>query len=292
MRRKLEELDLIDDFLMNGIANNEKVKEKFFKKLLSVLLEQDIGKVTVTAQKMIPAIDTDYRGVRLDVEVSEIKNKNGIERVANVYDIEPHLRNDTDFPKSNRFRQAKIDSKYMKTGNNEFQNMPGLYVITITNFDIFREDYMLYTFKNSCEEVPDLKYDDGLKFIYFNTKGHKGGSKSIENLLRYIQNSTDNNVVDENTKELSGYVREVKSGEAFKEAFMTIGDHLDREREEGRLEGRIEGREEERKNTERERLRAEKEQMRAEKAEAEKKKAEAEIKALKEKLARLESGMK
>ena len=274
MRRKLEELDLIDDFLMNGIANNEKVKEKFFKKLLSVLLEQDIGKVTVTAQKMIPAIDTDYRGVRLDVEVSEIKNKNGIERVANVYDIEPHLRNDTDFPRSNRFRQAKIDSKYMKAGNNEFQNMPGLYVITITNFDIFREDYMLYTFKNSCEEVPDLKYDDGLKFIYFNTKGHKGGSKSIENLLRYIQSSTDNNVVDENTKELSGYVREVKSGEAFKEAFMTIGDHLDWERE----EGRIEGREEERKNTERERLRAEK--------------AEAEIKALKEKLARLETGMK
>ena len=277
MRRKLEELDLIDDFLMNGIANNEKVKEKFFKKLLSVLLEQDIGKVTVTAQKMIPAIDTDYRGVRLDVEVSEIENENGIERVANVYDIEPHLRNDTDFPRSNRFRQAKIDSKYMKAGNNEFQNMPGLYVITITNFDIFREDYMLYTFKNSCEEVPDLKYDDGLKFIYFNTKGHKGGSKSIENLLRYIQNSTDNNVVDENTKELSGYVREVKSGEAFKEAFMTIGDHLDWEREEGR--------EEERKNTERERLRAEK-------AEAEKKKAEAEIKALKEKLARLEAGMK
>ena len=305
MRRKLEELDLIDDFLMNGIANNEKVKEKFFKKLLSVLLEQDIGKVTVTAQKMIPAIDTDYRGVRLDVEVSEIKNKNGIERVANVYDIEPHTKNDTDFPKSNRFRQAKIDSKYMKTGNNEFQNMPGLYVITITNFDIFMEDYMLYTFKNSCEEVPDLKYEDGLKFIYFNTKGHKGGSKSIENLLRYIQNSTDNNVVDENTKELSGYVREVKSGEAFKEAFMTIGDHLDREREEGR--------EEERKNTERERLRAEKERLRAEKeqkraekaeaekekaeaekekAEAEKKKAEAEIKALKEKLARLEAGMR
>ena len=105
----------------------------------------------------------------------------------------------------------------------------------------------------------------------------KGGSKSIENLLRYIQSSTDNNVVDENTKELSGYVREVKSGKAFKEAFMTIGDHLDWEREEGRKE--------ERKNTERERLRAEK-------AEAEKKKAEAEIKALKEKLARLEAGMR
>ena len=137
----------------------------------------------------------------------------------------------------------------------------------------------------------------------------KGGSKSIENLLRYIQSSTDNNVVDENTKELSGYVREVKSGEAFKEAFMTIGDHLDRERE----EGRIEGREEERKNTERERLRAEKaeaekekaeaekekaeaEKKKAEaekkKAEAEKKKAEAEIKALKEKLARLEARMR
>ena len=102
MRRKLEELDLIDDFMMNGIANDERVGEKFFRKLLSVLLEQDIGQVKVTAQRTIPALDTAYRGVRLDVEVQEVENENGTERVAKVYDIEPHLRNDTDFPKSNR----------------------------------------------------------------------------------------------------------------------------------------------------------------------------------------------
>ncbi|MBP5194795.1 MAG: hypothetical protein J6Z42_02225, partial [Lachnospiraceae bacterium] len=74
MRRKLEELDLIDDFMMNGIANDERVGEKFFRKLLSVLLEQDIGQLNVTAQRTIPALDTDYRGVRLDVEVLEIEN--------------------------------------------------------------------------------------------------------------------------------------------------------------------------------------------------------------------------
>ncbi len=241
MRRKLEELDLIDDFMMNGIANDERVGEKFFRKLLSVLLEQDIGQVKVTAQRSIPALDTDYRGVRLDVEVLEVENENGTERVAKVYDIEPHLKNDTDFPKSNRFRQAKIDANHMKASDNDFTHMPGLYVITITNFDIFNKDYMLYTFRNSCVELPEFKYDDGLNFIYFNTKGHKGGSKSIENLLRYIQSSNDSNVVDENTKELSGYVKEVKSGDAFKEAFMTIGDHLDWEREEGKLEGKLEG---------------------------------------------------
>ncbi|MCR4937830.1 MAG: hypothetical protein K5987_06720 [Lachnospiraceae bacterium] len=285
MRGKIEELNLLDDFLMTGIANNVRVKEKFFRKFLSVLLEQDIGKVTVSAQKMIPAIDTDYRGVRLDVEVSEVESKNGIERVANVYDIEPHTKNDTDFPRSNRFRQAKIDSKYMKAGDNDFKKMPGLYVITITNFDIFKKDYMIYTFRNSCVEAPDLKYDDGLNFVYFNTKGNKGGSKSIENLLRYMQNSNEINVVDENTKELSGYVKEVKSGEDFKEAFMTIGDHLDWEREEGREEGRAE----ERKNTERERQRAEKEQKRAEKEKLRAEKAEAEIKVLKDKIARLEA---
>ena len=127
MRRKLEELDLIDDFMMNWIANDERVGEKFFRKLLSVLLEQDIGQVKVTAQRTIPALDTDYRGVRLDVEVLEIENENGTERVAKVYDIEPHLRNDTDFPKSNRFRQAKIDANHMKANDNDFTHMPGLY---------------------------------------------------------------------------------------------------------------------------------------------------------------------
>ena len=30
---------------------------------------------------------------------------------------------------------------------------------------------MMYTVRNRCEEIPELGYDDGLTFLYFNTKG-------------------------------------------------------------------------------------------------------------------------
>ena len=89
--------------------------------------------------------------------------------------------------------------------------IPKLYVITITNYDIFGEDYMMYTFRNRCEEVPNLEYEDGLQFIYFYTKGQKGGSQAIKNMLTYFQNSDSKNAVDDATKMIDRYVRKVKS---------------------------------------------------------------------------------
>lgn len=93
-----------------------------------------------------------------------------------VYDLEPHLQKDVHLPRHNRFYQAKIDSRYMKSGDDDFARMPNLYVITITNFDPFGYDYMMYQISNQCREVPELSYEDGLQFIYFYTKGKKGGT--------------------------------------------------------------------------------------------------------------------
>lgn len=91
--------------------------------------------------------------------------------IANVYDIEPHTRKEPDMFKMMRFRQAKIDSRFMKSGDNDFSHLLDLYMIQITNFDPFDKDYMLYTIHNSCDEDHDVKCNDGLKFLYFFTKG-------------------------------------------------------------------------------------------------------------------------
>ena len=170
-RRSFEELDLIDDFLMNCVATDPLVGEACFKKMLSVLLEREIGKVSVASQRVIMGADTNLRGIRMDVEVRECVEADSKETVANVYDIEPHTKNDLDFPRHNRFYQAKIDSKHLRSGEKDFSKIPNLYVITITNFDIFKKDHMVYTFRNSCVEIPELEYPDGLSFVYFNTKG-------------------------------------------------------------------------------------------------------------------------
>ncbi|MCR5702651.1 MAG: hypothetical protein K6G76_10980 [Lachnospiraceae bacterium] len=64
---------------------------------------------------------------------------------------------------------------------------------------------MCYTIKNMCEEVPKLDYDDGLKIMYFNIQGVKGGNEVIHNLLKFMLNSNAENVVDDTTRKMYDY---------------------------------------------------------------------------------------
>ena len=233
-RKTLEEMSLIDNFLMQAVSSDQEVSEPSLRCILSVLLQRKIGQISVNAEKMIPGYSPDHRGIRMDVEVIEKGEASSV--IANVYDVEPHTANDTHFPKANRFRQAKIDSRYMESGDNEFEHLPDLYVITITNFDIFGEDQMIYTFREKCEEIPGLTYEDGLCFIYFNTTGKKGGSQSIKNMLHFIENSDETAAVDTETQELEQYIRKVKLDPEVRRELMTFGDYIDRERREEKIE--------------------------------------------------------
>lgn len=227
-KKTLQELDLIDNFLSNAVASNKEINEPFYKLLLSVLLEKDIKTVKVLAQQIIPAATPELRGIRLDVEITEYDEA----RVMSVYDVEPHRKDQLHLPRHNRYYQAKIDGRYVKRGLKDFSQIPNLYVITITNYDLFGEDYMMYTVRNHCEEVPELNYDDGLQFIYFYTNGKKGGSQAIKNMLTYFQNSDSKNAVDDATRMIDTYVRKVKSLPEVEAGYMTVGDWMDEMAEE------------------------------------------------------------
>lgn len=235
MRKPFEELDVLDNFLINAIAMDDKVGEAFCRKVLSVLLQRKIGKIKVVAQYTLPAQNPEYRGIRLDVKVEEFGDENET-RLANVYDLEPHLQKNLHLPRHNRFYQAKIDSRYMKRGNDDFSEMPDLFVITILNFDPFGYDYMMYTFENRCMEVDGLKYDDGLKFLYFYAGGTKGGSKEIKTMLRYLQHSNVDYAMDDSTKELHDYVSQVKTSPEVREEYMRFEEFIAFERQDEREE--------------------------------------------------------
>ena len=222
-RKSFEELDLIDDYLMSIVASDPEIGKPFCKVLLSVLLQKNIKDIKVDAQKYVPAIAPNSRGVRLDVEVEEYDD----DAIANVYDIEPHTKKESDIPRQLRFRQARIDSRHMKSGDNDFTHLPNLYVIMITNFDLFERDYMMYTFEHKCLELPDIEYDDGLKIIYFNTRGQKGGSKAIHNMLNYIQTSKKSAVTDDATVKIDNFVSSIKRKEELRDGYMTLGQYMD-----------------------------------------------------------------
>ena len=71
MRRRLSELNLIDDFLMTCVASDPEVGEACCRRMLSVLLQREITKVHITTQRVILGVDTNLRGIRMDVEVEE-----------------------------------------------------------------------------------------------------------------------------------------------------------------------------------------------------------------------------
>lgn len=78
--------------------------------------------------------------------------------------------------------RAKIDSKNLGSGENDFSNLPNLFVIMITDYDPFGYDYMMYTVHN----------------------------QSIKKLLNYMEDSTINNVTDEVTQKLHDCISKVK----------------------------------------------------------------------------------
>ena len=164
---KLETLNVLSNFLMIAIANDPDICEPFFRLIISILLEIEIGRMIVRAQTFIPGSTPDLRGIQLDVEITEYLDDNEMDADCRLYSIEPQLYQDN-LPKHNRFYQAKKDSKGLKSGEKNWNKLPDLYMVTITNYDPFGEDSMVYTFENTCKEFPELEYRDGLKFIYFN----------------------------------------------------------------------------------------------------------------------------
>lgn len=236
--KPFEELDIIDDFLMNAVACDEEVGEEFCRTLVTSLLQRELGKIRVNIQKVIPANTPLHRGIRMDVEVIEYNEKEEV--VKNIYDIEPNKISSTNLQKHNRFYQAKIDGKNMKAGEKDFVRLPNLFVITITNYDPFGYDYMMYTVRNQCVEIPEMNYDDGLTFIYFNTTGVKGGNLAIKQLLNYIQESKINNVTNEATQTLHSCVSRVRILPEVRMEYMTLEEKIFYERLDAKNEGKIE----------------------------------------------------
>ena len=71
--------------------------------------------------------------------------------------------------------------------------MNEVLVVMITPFDLFGYGLYRYTFQMRCEEVPELKLDDGATRIFLNTKGKHPElvSQELIELLKYMEHSTD-----------------------------------------------------------------------------------------------------
>lgn len=214
--RKLEDLNLIDNFLFQQMLSQEGDGEEFARILLSTILGRQIRKVTIVPQKNILGIDTDKHGIRLDAYIKEVADERNpdmadVELIPDIYDIEPNnCYEKKSLPKRTRYYHGLIDTQLLSTGSG-YEALPNVVIIMILPYDPFGKNRMVYTVRNSCVEDPTVDYNDGATKIFLYTKGTEGKpSQELKDMLKYIEKSTFDNITNQDIASLSDIVEKVK----------------------------------------------------------------------------------
>ena len=171
-KRNLEELNLLDDFLMGSVLSYPGIGPEVCRRMVSIILNREIKQIRIIPQKVYFGADTDKHGIRLDVYAEEKADD-----LNTVYDIEPDKDGRESLrlalPKRARFYHAKIDADSLASGE-DYGKLKNVIVIFICPYDPFQLNRMVYTIKSCCVEEPGLVYEDGARTIFLYTKGIKG----------------------------------------------------------------------------------------------------------------------
>ena len=292
-RRKLEELNLLDDFLFGTMLSYKGVGERFARELLRIIMHREFNNLKIIPQKVYYGEDTDKHGAYLDVFIEE----NGDEQNATICDIEAEQKYDSkvdvQLPRRVRFYHAKIDVESLNSGE-DYRFLKNVLVIMILPFDPFGRDQMVYTIRNRCEEVLDMPYDDGAQTLFLYTKGTKGNPpQELRELLHYMEKTTGENAVNRSLKEIHKMVTLVKQDREVSIGFMKWCEKEEmlirkgRQEQEAETEKQRQRAEAAERRADSEKQRADSAKQRADSAEQRAEAAEAELKLLKAKLGTL-----
>ena len=115
-----------------------------------------------------------------------------------------------------------------------------VYVIFIMPFDPFGLNRMIYTIKNSCIEEPEMPYDDGATTIFLYTKGRVGvPSGELEAFLKFFEKTREENVVNEDLREIENMVNHVKKDRKAGIDYMKYYEEQAMIKREGIKEGQL-----------------------------------------------------
>ena len=233
-RKSLKELNLLDKFLFDEAMDDpENVKT-----MLDIILSQNTNLKHPPQTEKEQRTSIDNRQIRLDVYA--------IDEDDVIYEVEAQKENTHNLPKRSRLYQGIIDSKLLPPGVADFNLLNEVLIVLITPFDLFGYGLYRYTFQMRCEEVPELKLDDGATRIFLNTRGKHPELVSSEliELLKYMERSTDEvsgECKSKRIQEMHRRVCQIKASEKTEVKYMQAWEEQIMIRQEGITEGRIEG---------------------------------------------------
>lgn len=191
----INRLKPIDDTFFEVLAQDKEVCQEILR---TILEEPYIEVIEVCPQKSIKNLHG--RSVRLDVLC---KRKDG-----SLCNIEVQKSDNDDHIRRMRYNEACITANVTKSGT-KFENVPDVYMICISRFDIFNKNRTIYHVRKVITETGDI-INDGVYEIYVNTQVDDGSE--IADLMRCFE---QDNVVNPKFPAITrrvGYFKNSKEG--------------------------------------------------------------------------------
>lgn len=179
--KTLQELNLLDRFLFAEAVEDR----EFLQIVLDIIFDGDVNlKYPPQTEKEIRS-GTGNKKIRFDVWDMDENNT--------VYDTEVQKTNTGNLPKRSRYYQGVMDSKLLKEGTINYNDLNDVYIILIAPFDLFGKGRYKYTFSMICEEDTDIRLKDGAVRMFLNTRGtdRDGVSEELIAMLKYFEETTE-----------------------------------------------------------------------------------------------------
>ena len=276
-RKRLQDMNLIDNFLFWALLSNREYGPKAAQYILETILRRPVGEVTIHAQDAIHGLTEKLHGVRLDAYVESSGDHSSAKTNGDLYDLEPDNKEHEkeSLPFRTRYYHTMIDSRCLNSGE-DYSSLRKAYVIMITSFDPFGRNRMCYTVKSHCLEEPDLPYEDGAYTLYLYVDGDPGNLPAeLVQFLTYMKNTTRENAIGQ-LADIQSMVENLKKDKEVQNVEMKFHEFLESEIKEAR--------EEERANTLLEKMRADAAEQKADAAEKR-------IKELEQRITQLENSL-
>ena len=230
-QRAWEDLSISDNFIFLRVMQNKDLCKRLIERILHIKI-RDLS--YPHTEKTID-LRLDSKAVRLDVYVED--------EAGTVYNIEMQTAKGADgaLAKRTRYYQAMIDMDLIGKGV-YYDQLRQTYIIFVCTFDLFGLEQRIYTFRNTCVELPELELGDGATKIFLNAKGLKGAvDADLDGFLCYVDGRAAQGHFAE---ELAKEVERVKVQKEARREYMTLYMQYQQYHRDGLEEGRREGRRE------------------------------------------------
>lgn len=191
----VKNLNIIDDIFFHKMAEDK----EFCEEILQTILEDD-SLVVVDNEPQKYLRNVGAKSVILDVLCMDAQGRQ--------MNVEVQKADDTDHQRRVRYNASNIDTYYTEKGCS-YGEIPDVYVIFISRFDLFRENRTIYHIERRIKETGTV-VDNGFYEIYVNTKVDDGSK--IAELMQYMKKTEGENENFPKTSKRAKYFKEQQEG--------------------------------------------------------------------------------